>query len=147
MHLLITGFFSVLWFCLNLLLLNVNNNNFDRNAYSAFVIAFYLLIPVVFVTFKIALFFDKSYVKSNYILDSVLKFYFLLPVKRKTIAFWIFTNDIIFSFLYCSVFFISSLFAIFSKPNRIELNIFLFFVSPLATNLLFISLFPLLYYF
>ncbi|ABP68078.1 hypothetical protein Csac_2501 [Caldicellulosiruptor saccharolyticus DSM 8903] len=147
MHLLIIGFFTVLWFCLNFFLLNDNSNNFDRNAYSAFVIAFSLLIPQVFVVSKIALFFDKSPVKSNYILDSVLKFYFLLPVKRKTIAFWIFTNDIIFSFLYCSAFFISSLFAIFSKPNRVELNILLFFVSPLATNLLSISLFLLLYSF
>ncbi|AZT91489.1 hypothetical protein ELD05_13255 [Caldicellulosiruptor changbaiensis] len=146
-HLLIIGFFTVLWFSLNFFLLNDNSNNFDRNAYSAFVIAVSLFIPQVFVVSKIALFFDRSLVKSNHILDSVLKFYFLLPVKRKTIAFWIFINDIIFSFLYCSAFFISNLFAIFSKPNRIELNIFLFFVSPLATNLLFISLFSLLYSF
>gem|GEM_PF-5534596 len=144
MHLLIIGFFTVLWFSLNFFLLNDNSNNFDRNAYSAFVIAVSLFISQVFVVSKIALFFDRSLVKSNHILDSVLKFYFLLPVKRKTIAFWIFINDIIFSFLYCSAFFISNLFTIFSKPNSIEFNIFLFFVSPLATNLVFVSLFLLL---
>lgn len=108
-----------------------------------FVISLSFFIPMLLLTFKLVLLSDNISTNQSSVTDSVLKFYFLLPIKRKTIAFWGFVFDIILSILYCFTFCLSVMIVTFLHRNVIKFNIFLCFVSPLSTTLFLVSLFLL----
>lgn len=103
-------------------------------AFSLFVVPL-IIIPINFTLF--------TSTNRSSVINSILKFYFLLPGKRKTIVFYGFIPDIILSALYSFSFILSVWVANTFFYKTLKVNPLPCFVATLSISLLFTSMFLL----